>query len=272
MSERTEDLARYAALIARLRQQRDLRVVAEWFPPVSEAAVRKAEQRMGYRLPLFLRLLYTEIANGGFGPVLWFTLMGLEGGCPYGWDPRYYAANYPYRKRTLEDFVLRGGPENEEGWDLPAEVEQALLQHRRDYIVYPCGTSPNATVTISDGGMDGYELDLRTGHIYVSGPDRYPVDLVEDAVLPDRDCVRYTCEYASLEELFEQTLDGNPWRPDLALDGAERYPVCLGMARPQGYVSFVPFGPPRTVAVWDRLWRGEAVSRRELTVSVRKTT
>jgi hypothetical protein len=49
MSNRTEELARYAALIARLRQQRP-----EWlvgYAPVSEATVRAAEQRMGYALP-----------------------------------------------------------------------------------------------------------------------------------------------------------------------------------------------------------------------------
>lgn len=38
------------------------------FPPISLSEVEKAERRIGRRLPELLRRLYTEVANGGFGP------------------------------------------------------------------------------------------------------------------------------------------------------------------------------------------------------------
>ncbi|GGT45556.1 hypothetical protein [Streptomyces chromofuscus] len=38
------------------------------FPPISHSEVEKAERRIGRRLPELLRRLYTEVANGGFGP------------------------------------------------------------------------------------------------------------------------------------------------------------------------------------------------------------
>ncbi|WP_351232412.1 SMI1/KNR4 family protein [Streptomyces sp. NPDC002133] len=38
------------------------------FPPISMADVEKAEHRIGRRLPELLRRVYTEVADGGFGP------------------------------------------------------------------------------------------------------------------------------------------------------------------------------------------------------------
>ncbi|MDX3586226.1 hypothetical protein [Streptomyces europaeiscabiei] len=38
------------------------------FPPLAMAEVERAERRLGYRLPLLLRRIYTEIGDGGFGP------------------------------------------------------------------------------------------------------------------------------------------------------------------------------------------------------------
>lgn len=38
------------------------------FPPISLSEVEKAERRIGRRLPELLRRVYTEVANGGFGP------------------------------------------------------------------------------------------------------------------------------------------------------------------------------------------------------------
>jgi len=36
--------------------------------PAAASELAKAESRLGYELPLLLKILYTEIANGGFGP------------------------------------------------------------------------------------------------------------------------------------------------------------------------------------------------------------
>lgn len=38
------------------------------FPPATEQQIKETEQQLGFPLPLLLRLLYTQIANGGFGP------------------------------------------------------------------------------------------------------------------------------------------------------------------------------------------------------------
>jgi hypothetical protein len=37
-------------------------------PPIAPTEVAEAEAMLGFRLPELLRLLYTEIGNGGFGP------------------------------------------------------------------------------------------------------------------------------------------------------------------------------------------------------------
>jgi hypothetical protein len=38
------------------------------FPPVTATEVENAERKIGHRLPELIRRLYTEVANGGFGP------------------------------------------------------------------------------------------------------------------------------------------------------------------------------------------------------------
>lgn len=38
------------------------------FLPATDQQIRETEQQLGFPLPLLLRLLYTEVGNGGFGP------------------------------------------------------------------------------------------------------------------------------------------------------------------------------------------------------------
>jgi hypothetical protein len=52
----------------------------ELFELVSPAAVRAAEDSVGVRFPSFLKRLYLEVGNGGFGPGA--GLLGLQGGYP----------------------------------------------------------------------------------------------------------------------------------------------------------------------------------------------
>lgn len=54
------------------------------FPPAAPSVVAEAEQRLGFALPPFLRTLYLEVGNGGFGPGC--GLWGLAGGHAV-WDP-----------------------------------------------------------------------------------------------------------------------------------------------------------------------------------------
>ena len=47
-------------------------------PPLDDAEVAAAEQRLGLGLPPALRALYTRLGNGGYGPA--YGLLGLSGG------------------------------------------------------------------------------------------------------------------------------------------------------------------------------------------------
>jgi hypothetical protein len=77
-----------ASLIASLRTRiRDphLITISQFMPrqdglylPTSLAAIRTVEAELGFRLPSLLRVLYTEVTNGGFG--LGYGLFGVEGG------------------------------------------------------------------------------------------------------------------------------------------------------------------------------------------------
>jgi SMI1 / KNR4 family (SUKH-1) len=51
------------------------------FPPVREQQLKKTERQLGFSLPPLLRLLYTQIANGGFGPG--YGITGAIGGYPF---------------------------------------------------------------------------------------------------------------------------------------------------------------------------------------------
>ena len=50
-------------------------------PPATTEAVRAAEALVGFRFPPLLIRLWTEVANGGFGPG--YGLLGVEGGFPF---------------------------------------------------------------------------------------------------------------------------------------------------------------------------------------------
>src|ERR1700690_934790 len=47
-------------------------------PPATPDAVRIAEEAIGFRFPPFLTRVWTEIANGGFGPG--YGIFGIDGG------------------------------------------------------------------------------------------------------------------------------------------------------------------------------------------------
>jgi hypothetical protein len=50
------------------------------FPPATEQQLKATERQLGFSLPPLLRLLYTQIANGGFGPG--YGITGVIGGYP----------------------------------------------------------------------------------------------------------------------------------------------------------------------------------------------
>ncbi|WP_158684949.1 hypothetical protein [Streptomyces sp. LaPpAH-108] len=51
-------------------------------PPTTSGAVADAERTIGFPMPPLLRRLYTEVANGGFGPD--DGILGVRGGHPQG--------------------------------------------------------------------------------------------------------------------------------------------------------------------------------------------
>lgn len=51
---------------------------AKVFPPVTEKELVRAERRLGFALPDFLRRVYSQVGNGGIGPS--YGLVGIPGG------------------------------------------------------------------------------------------------------------------------------------------------------------------------------------------------
>ncbi|HEX2475181.1 MAG TPA: hypothetical protein VHK01_10560, partial [Lacipirellulaceae bacterium] len=48
------------------------------FPPASTESVQLAESKLGFSLPSFLKDVYTQVGNGGFGPG--YGIIGTPGG------------------------------------------------------------------------------------------------------------------------------------------------------------------------------------------------
>lgn len=61
-----------------LKPEEDGREPTLAFLPATEQQIRETEQQLGFPLPQLLRLLYTQIANGGFGPG--FGIIGAVNG------------------------------------------------------------------------------------------------------------------------------------------------------------------------------------------------
>ncbi len=66
------------------RVQDPQRFVDEWpgaddvpYPPTTNENVDRVEERIGFHIPTLLRRLYTEVANGGFGPA--YGIVGIDG-------------------------------------------------------------------------------------------------------------------------------------------------------------------------------------------------
>ncbi|GIG85169.1 SMI1/KNR4 family protein [Plantactinospora endophytica] len=75
----TDHAATLAAIAARARRDDpDLPVVDDLPAPLSQAAIERAEERLGFRLHPLLAALYRDFANGGFGPE--YQLLSLTDG------------------------------------------------------------------------------------------------------------------------------------------------------------------------------------------------
>src|SRR5207244_4629643 len=61
------------------------------FRRATSRLIKSSDKKLGFRLPQLLRLLYTEVGNGGFGP--FYGFLGLEGGATLG-EGKTVAAQY----------------------------------------------------------------------------------------------------------------------------------------------------------------------------------
>lgn len=82
------------------------------YPPASEELMQRTEKALGFVLPPLLRALYTQVANGGFGPVLGIRGIldgyGRPGDSLYSDSDDTIVARYPLgnniRKVKLSEF------------------------------------------------------------------------------------------------------------------------------------------------------------------------
>lgn len=67
------------------------------YPPATEEQLRATQQAWGFPLPLLLRLLYAQLANGGFGPG--YGLLGAFGGYD---EAGNFVEMYQYHRRRAQ--------------------------------------------------------------------------------------------------------------------------------------------------------------------------
>lgn len=190
---------RYVALCKRIRD-RSLHARRD-YPPATEEQLQATETAIGHPLPLFLRMLYKRVANGGIGP--YGGIFGAAGGA----SPPYYG-----------DPMLRpvvGVHLSESNWRINDRVEAALIRFPGTYI--QTEVMPNGFLYLADsGGGTGVELDLWTGRIYFTdcGEDVQALEIKQYGTMSEETfgCLS-TISYkaASVEELFERWLDDRYW-------------------------------------------------------------
>jgi hypothetical protein len=116
--------------------------------PLTEAQLQTIEARVDHALPPFFRLLYSQLANGGFGPGY-----GLA-------DALSFSPETDYQLISLEDCLcdkVMSQATGKEWWRIPER------------------TWPSAFYQLVEWGCGNYSyLDLQTGRVYqggVYGPD-----------------------------------------------------------------------------------------------------
>lgn len=130
------------------------------FPPATEEQLNETEQQLGFSIPLLLRLLYTRIANGGFGPG--YGITGVSGGYPFR-DVRLYgdiAQAYlravhnesEYRQAVIQEFLALPPEEQEARKDSGNPFPPSWPKHMLPLCQWGCNVSTY--------------IDAKTGHIF----------------------------------------------------------------------------------------------------------
>ncbi|GHO49652.1 SMI1/KNR4 family protein [Ktedonospora formicarum] len=175
------------------------RIRAHWrpsiFPPATEEQVQETERQLGFPLPPLLRLLYTEIANGGFGPGE--GIVGTPGG---------------FRMTTPSLF---DGPKLDIVQSYRREISEAqTLLHLEDYEEIPCTLNVwyNLGNVWEERAIQSYHYEL-PDHAWPTYmlPLCYhgctcftSIDAISGRLFNERN----ECVAASLEKWFENRLAG----------------------------------------------------------------
>ena len=110
--------SKYASLLMRLEKRRAdrYRITSAsdrnrqsggLYPPAPKSVIVDAEKKLGFHLPPLLREIYSELANGGFGPG--YGLIGLTGGYTVeDLSERSLVENYFYDLSLGDEFLFNG--------------------------------------------------------------------------------------------------------------------------------------------------------------------
>jgi len=104
-------------------------------PPATPVAVRAAEEAVGFRFPTLLGRLWTEVANGGFGPG--GGIFGVEG----GWEEERVAL-------TIAPFYLDAKRHNGFGLSWPEKLVPICYWGGDDYSAIDCTTTEGDVVDL----------------------------------------------------------------------------------------------------------------------------
>lgn len=161
---------RYRVLCERIKALARARGATLTTPPATEEQIRETEEKLGFSLPPMLRMLYLEVANGGFNiinPEHGFgDAMFSASGNMESWVVNF-GAGYRYPTyHSLVDGLSRSG------WRFPPHKVEALQRHRGAYVDCTVGDD----VQLPDGFVYmaflskciAVYLDGPTGYIYLN--------------------------------------------------------------------------------------------------------
>lgn len=185
-----------------------------WFVPATEEEVQRVEERLEYPLPVDLRHLYLEVADGGtgLGPVEVFYGTAALGQTPadVGWQPDPELEPTPETgPDTTGEHLAQQRP-----WQLQLHprIKEALVRHPGSYVIV--NTLPQGLLRIGGGHSDGdMAIDAETGCVYHIGywgavPDAIAEDAAYEPTQPELWYVEL--DAPSLSVWFARWLD-NAW-------------------------------------------------------------
>ena len=194
----------YDSLLSRIRERIahpsfedriHMRVPRPSFPPATEEQIRDTEQQLGFPLPPLLRLLYTEVANGGFGPP--YGIVGTPGGFCMS-NPHPYMPDLDLVQSYQQEVSEARGLIRLEDYETVPYTQK--FQYKRDNFYWEEGERQSYRYLLPPNVWPEYLLPLCfrgcTCYTYV--------DAMSGRLFNEQ----YECEAASLEEWFERWLAG----------------------------------------------------------------